>query len=253
MGKFISNFDTTAELATFSATTDFGRPHVSLTKDDSKVHYFEEDPYNGHQYVEIGGLKWATMNVGATGITDCGLYFEWGNPQGYSADQIGCEEGKKCFDNCFADYKWIEDGGSTFTKYNDEDGLTTLQSADDAVAAAWGGNWRMPTTEEFQALGTATTSAWTADYEGSGVAGLVLTSNADSSKKLFFPACGDASNGSVSSVGSYGNYWSSSLYSDYVYNACSLYFSNGDVNWDVNWNGSDNRFYGCSVRGVVNA
>ncbi len=47
MGKFITNFDTTAELIAFSATTDFGRPHVSLTKDDSKIHYFE-DPYKGH-------------------------------------------------------------------------------------------------------------------------------------------------------------------------------------------------------------
>ena len=39
MGKFITKFDTTAELATFSATTDFGKPHVSLTKDDMVVHY----------------------------------------------------------------------------------------------------------------------------------------------------------------------------------------------------------------------
>ena len=39
MKKFITNFDTTAELATFSATTDFGMPHVSLTKDDMMVHY----------------------------------------------------------------------------------------------------------------------------------------------------------------------------------------------------------------------
>ena len=39
MAKFITKFDTTAELATFSATTDFGKPHVSLTKDDMVVHY----------------------------------------------------------------------------------------------------------------------------------------------------------------------------------------------------------------------
>ena len=50
MAKFIAKFDTTAKLAAFSATTDFGRPHVSLIKDDSKVHYFENDPYNGHEY-----------------------------------------------------------------------------------------------------------------------------------------------------------------------------------------------------------
>ena len=39
MAKFITKFDTTAELASFSATTDFGKPHVSLTKDDMTVHY----------------------------------------------------------------------------------------------------------------------------------------------------------------------------------------------------------------------
>ena len=43
MGQFISNFNTTAELAAFSATTEFKTPHVSLTKDSSEVHYFEYD------------------------------------------------------------------------------------------------------------------------------------------------------------------------------------------------------------------
>ena len=47
MTEFITKFDTTAELAAFSATTDFGKPHVSLTKDDSKVHYFNVS-YKGH-------------------------------------------------------------------------------------------------------------------------------------------------------------------------------------------------------------
>ena len=245
---YLRKFETQA--AYNAAESSLILPNVSLTVDNNVVHYNPSTPVPptpSHDYVEIGGVKWATMNIGATGITDCGLYFEWGNPQGYSADQIGCEEGKKCFDDYFADYKWTEDGGSTFTKYNDEDGLTTLQSADDAVAAAWGGNWRMPTTEEFQALGTATTSAWTADYEGSGVAGLVLTSNADSSKKLFFPACGSAYDGSVSGVGNSGNYWSSSLDSDNVNGAYGLYFGNGDVDWAYN----NDRCFGYSVRGVL--
>ena len=30
---------------------------------------------NGHDYVEIGGIKWATMNIGANSVTDTGLYF----------------------------------------------------------------------------------------------------------------------------------------------------------------------------------
>ena len=41
MGTFISKFDTTAELAAFSGTSDCLKPHVSLTKDDMQVHFFE--------------------------------------------------------------------------------------------------------------------------------------------------------------------------------------------------------------------
>ena len=37
MGKFITNFDTTAEYN--SAKSNFDLPHVSLTKDDMIVHY----------------------------------------------------------------------------------------------------------------------------------------------------------------------------------------------------------------------
>ena len=75
MAKFITKFDTTAKFAAFSATTDFGRPHVSLIKDDSKVHYFEDNSHNVHEYVDLGlptGTKWATMNVGASSETDYG-------------------------------------------------------------------------------------------------------------------------------------------------------------------------------------
>ena len=78
MAKFITKLNTTAKLAAFSATTDFGIPHVSLTEDDSKIHYFVNDPYNGHEYVDLGlasGTKWATMNVGASSETDYGNYY----------------------------------------------------------------------------------------------------------------------------------------------------------------------------------
>lgn len=234
----------TTEAAFDAAKDGLLKPHVALTEDDSKVHYMT-DPYKGHQYVEIGGLKWATMNIGASQPSDYGLYFAWGDTQGYTASQIGSGEGQKYFG--WADYE-LGDGGSAasnMTKYNSTDGKTVLDASDDAVTAAWGGNWRMPTTAEFQALGTATTSAWTADYKGSGVAGLVLTSKADSSKKLFFPAAGNCGNGSVDNVGSSGGYWSSSLYSNKA-SAYGMYFDSSDVYWRVNYN----RRYGYSVRGV---
>lgn len=193
-------------------------------------------------YVEIGGLKWATKNIGASSATDAGLYFQWGDTQGYTASQVGSGSGQKAF--TWDDYKYGD--GSTFTKYNSTDGKTVLDASDDAVTVAWEGNWRMPTTAEFQAFGTETTSAWTADYEGSGVAGLVLTSKADSSKKLFFPAVGNCGDGNVNDVGSYGYYWSSSFSSDGVSYAYRLNFSSGHVSW----RNDNNRYYGFAVRGV---
>jgi len=248
MGSYISNFDTTAEFAAFSATTEFKRPHVTLIKEQGGVEFFE-DPYKGHQYVEIGGLKWATMNVGANSITDTGLYFQWGDTQGYTAAQVGSGEGQKYFS--WADYKYNSGGTSPsaadMTKYNSTDGKTVLEASDDAARANWGGQWRMPTTEEFAALGNAVNTAWTADYQGSGVAGMICTDKTDSSKVLFFPACGWYERGSGYDVGSYGRYWSSSLRSGSVQFAYHLYFYDGRVKW-----GSLNdRYGGFPVRGVV--
>jgi uncharacterized protein (TIGR02145 family) len=121
-----------------------------------------------------------------------------------------------------------------------------LEASDDAVTAAWGNGWRMPTTEEYVALGNAVNSAWTADYQGSGVSGLVLTDKTDSSKVLFFPAAGNCYYGSVYLVGSGGRYWSSSVYSSYVQHAYYLSFSSSSVYWQ----NYDYRYYGFAVRGV---
>ena len=248
MAKFITKFNTTSDFATFSATTDFGRPHVSLIKDDSKIHYFE-DPYKGHEYVEIGGLKWATMNIGASQPSDYGcLYFAWGDTQGYTAEQVGYGEGQKQF--IWENYKYgngtSSPGDTGMTKYNKTDGLTTLEAVDDAAVANWGGSWRMPTKAEFKALGAAVNTEWTADYQGSGVAGLVCTDKTDSSKTLFFPAVGGCSYGSVSSVGYVGDYWSSSL--DSGKEALILSFNSTNASWGDSITA---RHFGCAVRPVI--
>ena len=145
---------------------------------------------NGYDYVEIAGTKWATMNVGANSVTDDGLYFQWGDTKGYTSSQVGSGNGKKYFS--WEDYKYgngtNSPGYSDFSKYNQSDGLTQLTPEDDAAQANWGGGWRMPTQNEIEALISATNAAWTTDYEGSGVVGLILTSKTDSNKKLFFPS-----------------------------------------------------------------
>ena len=227
-------------------------PNVSICTTEGDVHYNPSSPTPptpSHDYVEIGGLKWATMNVGATDITDAGLYFQWGDTQGYTAAQVGSGEGQKYFG--WADYKYgngtSSPGATGMIKYNSTDGKTVLDLSDDAARANMGGLWRMPTTEEFQALGTATTSAWTTDYQGSGVSGLVLTDKTDNSKVLFFPAAGYCDNGSVGSVGTYGNYWSSSVYSSDVQSAYGLRFHSSIVYW----HGGSSRPFGFAVRGVL--
>jgi uncharacterized protein (TIGR02145 family) len=133
------------------------------------------------------------------------------------------------------------------TKYNSGDTKTVLDLSDDAAHANWGGSWRMPTTAEWQAFGAAVNTAWTASYQGSGVAGMVCTDKTDSSKTLFFPAAGCCSYGSVSLVGSRGYYWSSSLSSADAQKAYLTLFRDGFVNW----NNSNYRFEGYAVRGVV--
>ena len=50
---------------------------------------------NGFSYVDLGlpsGTLWATCNVGADKPSDFGLYFQWGDIQGYTADQVGLDE-----------------------------------------------------------------------------------------------------------------------------------------------------------------
>jgi hypothetical protein len=213
--------------------------------------------YQEHDYVEIGGIKWATMNIGATAVTDSGLYFAWGETQGYTADQVsGNTLPHKCFgwgEGGCNNYiftpngiDWDDDPNFGITKYNETDGRTVLSTADDAARKYWGKNWRMPTTEEFQALGAAVNTAWTTDYQGTGVSGLVCTDKTDSSKVLFFPAAGFCYNGSVGNVGSHGYYWSSSLNTSMV-SANKLSFTSGGAGWNTN----NERYDGFLVRGVV--
>ena len=207
--------------------------------------------HNEHEYIEIGGMKWASMNVGANSITDYGKYFQWGDTAGYYSGSVGSntEALKKPFS--WADYSLgngkDSPGASGMTKYNSSDTKTVLDLSDDAAHANWGGSWRMPTTAEFQALGNAVNTAWTASYQGSGVAGMVCTAKDGSGAELFFPAAGRCNDGSVSHVGDLGIYWSSSLRSSNVQRAYVLNFNSNGALWGYN----NDRFFGFSVRPVV--
>ena len=218
MAKFITKFDTTAELATFSATTNFGRPHVSLIKDDSKVHYFEDNFHNGHQYVDLGlksGTKWATMNVGASSETAYGNYYRYGK----GAAQYAATSGD-------SDYSGTED---------------PLAASADTASQVWGGSWHMPTRAQMEELTANTTYQWVTDYKGSGIG---CTFTAKNGAVLFLPAAGIWDGDEKYSVDSKGFYLGSSPDgSGYAY---TLSFDDGS-----NSVYGDGREYGFAVRPVI--
>ena len=167
----------------------------------------EIDNTNGHDYVEIGGIKWATMNIGAESITDIGLYFQWGDIQGYNAAQVGVEKNFSWNDYKFNPSK----DGATFTKYSNKDEKILLDVEDDVAANIWGSDWRIPSASELQILSQAVNTTWTDNYQDSGVAGLILTDKEDESITLFLPITGMCNDDFVIDDDIAGFYWTKSL------------------------------------------
>ena len=200
---------------------------------------------NGFEYVDLelpSGTLWATMNVGASKPSDYGLYFQWGDTQGYTAEQVGTGEGKKKFASDESDYKCGV--YPNYTKYTVTG--ATLDLEDDAAHANMGGEWHMPSPTQIRELiNTAnTTSTWTTQ---DGVNGRLFTSKKDGTKSIFIPAAGGAWDGSVRGSGDGGYIWSSMLNPGIVGGGQHLGFNSGSV--DLNYGYV--RCYGLSVRGVV--
>lgn len=199
-----------------------------------------------YEYVDLGlpsGILWAKCNIGADTETDAGLYFQWGDTRGYTADQVGVD---KIFD--WAHYKFGT--RDNLTKYNSTDGLTTLQSEDDAAHANMGEDWRMPTKEEYQELIDNTTSEWVTDYNSTGVSGRLFT--AENGNTLFLPAARIAFENSI--IMESGQYWTSSLYQDdsSVSSVSYYLYLIGGEREDLDLY-SVNRYLGFPIRGVKEA
>ena len=114
----------------------------------------------------------------------------------------------------------------------------------DAASQIMGGDWRMPTKDEFDELMDNTTTEWIEDFNGSGVNCIKFTSNINGNS-IFFPASGYRTNSSFSFQGYGGYVWSSSLYTSYPYNAHSVSFESDEVSYST-----DLRRDGYVVRGV---
>ena len=195
-----------------------------------------------YEWVDLdlpSGLKWASTNVGAENPEDFGLYFAWGETQGYS----GITDEKQF---SWGDYELCGGSSSTLTKYNNNssygtvDNLTTLEQVDDAAYQS-DNICRMPTKTDLEELIANTTSTW---ETLNGVDGRRFTSKTNGNS-IFVPAAGGCDDGLVFIVGSYGYLCSSSLYESGSRYAWGLLFGSDSV--DVIYG---SRYGGCTVRAV---
>lgn len=204
---------------------------------------------NGFDYVDLGlpsGTLWATKNVGANNPSDFGLYFQWGDVIGYSPSQISKRKENKAFD--WSDYKFSINGSySNLSKYTTLG--ETLDLEDDAAHVNMGGDWHMPTPEQFKELINETTSKW---ERQNGVNGMKFISKEDESKYIFIPAAGDAWHGSINNNGREGNLWSSMMDDAWgTYNGQGLEFYCYSKDSEHVFSHGGDRCCGYSIRGVI--
>lgn len=150
------------------------------------------------------------------------------------------------------------DSGSTFNKYNNNGGLTVLESSDDAATVHMGSQYRMPTIDEIRELINNTTQtfidingneyskeqAQNGTIESGKLKGVRFTGSNNNS--IFIPAAGNCDESLLKGIGMVGELWSSSLNDGSDSGARYLYFDYGGYVSES----SSSSYYGQSVRGV---
>jgi hypothetical protein len=207
------------------------------------------------EYVEIGGLKWATKNVGATSVagepqTCFGDYFAWSetSPRYSRISFTSASEAtitmKPSYPSGYSVAHYVSYNGSS------------LDAAHDAATQNMGTGWFTPTKDQYTALADACGNQWktlsgrvteggiyslseTQTYEPgyTGVAGTLFVSTSDITKRVFFPNSGYLSGTDFYS----GNrFWTSNNSGT----GKPYYFKAGTISNDLS------KTYGLPVRGV---
>ena len=211
---------------------------------------------NGHPYVDLGlpsGLKWAKYNVGATSETQEGDHFMWGETTPKTADKCNWDNYK-----FYAAPSTTTDPSITMTKYNTStdygenlDGMSTLRPEDDAARANMGGDWRMPTKDNFQELITYTDNEWINDFDGKGTSGYKFTSRKNTNNYIFIPASQWYEDFSTYIQDTSYGVWSSSLRTSLPREAWGLNFNSNHIKAEEEYTCTYKRYYGMVVRGVL--
>ena len=145
----------------------------------------------GDEAVDLGlpsGLKWRSMNVGASKPEEYGNFYAWGETE---------TKGSYIWNN----YKY-----RSADSYSDRNPVLT--SGDDAATVNVGSGWRTPKISEWKELKNNCDWTWTTR---NGVNGMLVSSKTNDNS-IFLPAAG-CFKSSLTDRGTVGYYWSASYYS----------------------------------------
>ena len=197
-----------------------------------------------HEYVDLGlSVKWATYNVGAISEEELGDYYSWGDV--------------KTRRTSMASYIWCKGDEYSYTKYCNNsdygyngfvDNKTVLDEEDDAAHVLWGGDWRMPSGDEFKELVDNCTWKWTTI---NNVKGYSITSNIEgyTDESIFFPCTGYVF-GDLLFNSNEGHYWARTIDTEKYIKGLGapehLYFS--IESHSAGWNSY--RYQGAAIRPV---
>ena len=205
-----------------------------------------------YELVDLGlpsGTLWMDRNIGASSPKDAGLYFAWGETQGYEADEVGK----------------IKQFSSDDYKYKNSIGMTVLETTNDAVTQNIS-ECHIPTKEQIiellketdiyciKADGTEVHGTWYNDIQSiiwdnkiddnEQLSGVEFRKKTDSSINIFVPYVGYGYKGSIvwnglifflwSNVGGSIGAWGLGSYCDKAF--CTYVYS----------------YYGSPLRGVKN-
>ena len=220
---------------------------VVYDRENDKV-YVEKSFLMLYNFIDLGlpsGTKWADKNLGALKQEDVGLYFAWGETEGYKFDiknnkilNYDGNESTKLFN--WDDYKFSINGSdSNFSKYNTSDMKIILESEDDVVNKS-NNLCFMANQIQFEELIDNTTSTFEIL---NGVKGKRLTGVNGNS--IFIPFGGFLSNGSLN-LPDYSLIWQSEISEsgnrenagDFNLNMTNIYLD------------SDNRCFGLNIRPI---
>ena len=130
---------------------------------------------DGHEFVEIGDLKWATMNIGAKSVADMketayGDFYAWGETcTYYTAYSTTPDKNNNCSVSWKAyepdahipgnkySHNWVCYSGTSDNKFKEWEPCPygadyTLLDENDVAKAEWGSSWRMPTYNDYLKL-----------------------------------------------------------------------------------------------------